>query len=73
MPAPPATQQQPAPPAEAKRAGTTAEEKPDAGNSSFEKDIDTFDTMDLDNVTDKIRNDCKTMIKQLHLEHLMER
>jgi hypothetical protein len=41
--------------------------------SSFEKDIDTFDTMDLDNVTDKIRNDCKTMIKQLHLEHLMER
>jgi hypothetical protein len=41
--------------------------------SSFEKDIDTFDTMDLDNVTDKIRNDCKTMIKQLHLDHLMER
>ena len=47
----------------------------DAANqgSSFEKDIDTFDTMDLDNVTDKIRNDCKTMIKQLHLDHLMER
>jgi hypothetical protein len=42
-------------------------------SSSFEKDIDTFDTMDLDNVTDKIRNDCKTMIKQLHLDHLMER
>jgi hypothetical protein len=42
-------------------------------DSSFEKDIDTFDTMDLENVTDKIRNDCKTMIKQLHLEHLMER
>jgi len=42
-------------------------------SSIFEKDIDTFDSMDLDNVTDKIRNDCKTMIKQLHLEHLMER
>lgn len=41
--------------------------------SSFENDIDTFDTLDLDNVTDKIRNDCKTMIKQLHLDHLMER
>jgi hypothetical protein len=41
--------------------------------SSFETDLDTFDTMDFDNVTDKIRTDCKTMIKQLHLDHLMER
>jgi hypothetical protein len=46
---------------------------PGQGDSSFDSDIDTFDTMDLENVTDKIRNDCKTMIKQLHLEHLMER
>jgi hypothetical protein len=45
----------------------------DGTPSSFENDIDTFDTLDLDNVTDKIRNDCKTMIKQLHLDHLMER
>ncbi|MGA2122651.1 MAG: hypothetical protein ABSG49_11540 [Methanoregula sp.] len=43
------------------------------GQGSFEKDIDTFDTLDMENVTDKIRNDCKTMVKQLHLEHLMER
>ena len=42
-------------------------------SSCFERDIDTFDTLDLDDVTDKIRNDCKTMIKQLQLEHLMER
>lgn len=42
-------------------------------SSSFENDIDTFETLDLENVTDKIRNDCKTMIKQLELEHLMER
>jgi hypothetical protein len=42
-------------------------------SSNFEKDIDTFDSLDLDNVTDKIRNDCKTMIKQLQLEHLMGR
>ena len=41
--------------------------------SSFEDDLDTFDSMDFDNVTDKIRTDCKTMIKQLHLDHLMER
>ncbi len=68
MPAPPAQQNK-------ERRATPAEESPDTGGSgsSFEKDIDTFDTMDLDNVTDKIRNDCKTMIKQLHLDHLMER
>jgi hypothetical protein len=45
----------------------------DHETSSFETDLDTFDTMDFDNVTDKIRTDCKTMIKQLHLDHLMER
>jgi hypothetical protein len=45
----------------------------DHENTSFETDLDTFDTMDFDNVTDKIRTDCKTMIKQLHLDHLMER
>jgi hypothetical protein len=52
------------------------EEEPPAkehDTSSFESDLDTFDTMDIDNVTDKIRTDCKTMIKQLHLDHLMER
>ncbi len=48
-------------------------EEPPQDPSSFDNDIDTFDTLDLDNVTDKIRNDCKTMIKQLQLEHLMER
>jgi hypothetical protein len=56
---------------EPKKPAETPEPPPDS--SSFEKDIDTFDTLDLDNVTDKIRNDCKTMIKQLELEHLMER
>ena len=40
--------------------------------SSLDNDFDTFDTMDFENVTDKIRSDCKTMIKQLHLDHLME-
>lgn len=42
-------------------------------STSFDDDIDTFDSMDLENVTDKIRSDCKTMIKQLNLDHLMER
>jgi hypothetical protein len=52
-----------------------ADEPPEKDHeaTSFESDLDTFDTMDFDNVTDKIRTDCKTMIKQLHLDHLMER
>ncbi|MEN6443692.1 MAG: hypothetical protein WC391_01485 [Methanoregula sp.] len=49
------------------------EDKVKPETSSFEKDIDTFDTMDISSVTDKIRNDCRTMVKQLHLDHLMER
>jgi hypothetical protein len=52
-----------------------ADEPPEKDNDNgiFESDLDTFDTMDIDNVTDKIRTDCKTMIKQLQLEHLLER
>ncbi len=44
----------------------------DADSSSFEKDIETFETMDVDTITNKIRGECKTLIKQLHLEHLTE-
>jgi hypothetical protein len=70
----PPSQRMPAPKAEPPRGIPGADQPaPDQGASSFDSDIDTFDTMDLENVTDKIRNDCKTMIKQLHLEHLMER
>ena len=48
-------------------------EEPPADSSSFDQDIDTFDKLDIDNVTDKIRNDCKIIVRQLDLEHLMER
>jgi hypothetical protein len=44
----------------------------DTDSSSFEKDIETFETMDVDVITNKIRGECKTLIKQLHLEHLAE-
>ncbi len=54
-----------------KETGEPAEN--DLDTSSFESDFDTFDSMDFESVTDKIRTDCKTMIKQLHLDHLMER
>lgn len=54
--------------------GHDAGVKHDTGEtSSFEADLDTLDSMDFETVTDKIRTDCKTMIKQLHLEHLTER
>jgi hypothetical protein len=58
---------------EAKKPGADETPETDHDASSFETDLDTFDSMDFDNVTDKIRTDCKTMIKQLHLDHLMER
>jgi hypothetical protein len=44
----------------------------DSDPSSFEKDIESFETMDVDAITNKIRGECKTLIKQLHLEHLTE-
>jgi hypothetical protein len=73
---PQATQPAPAThlPAQHTKKTVTAEKLPEEPDpNSFEQDIDTFDSMDLENVTDKIRSDCKTMIKQLHLEHLMDR
>jgi hypothetical protein len=73
---PPAVQPAPATslPAQPTRKTGPEENPPEEQDSnSFDQDIDTFDSMDLENVTDKIRSDCKTMIKQLHLEHLMER
>jgi hypothetical protein len=73
MPAPPAPSAPGQPAKENISTRASEPEKAENAGSSFESDIDTFDTMDLDNVTDKIRNDCKTMIKQLHLDHLMER
>jgi hypothetical protein len=44
----------------------------DSDPSSFDKDIETFETMDVDSITDKIRGECKTLIKQLNLEYLAE-
>ena len=45
----------------------------DTDPNSFEMDIHTFETMDVDSVTDKIRGECKTIIKQLQLEHLTDK
>lgn len=43
------------------------------GPSSAEKDFETFDSMDLDDVTQKIKKDVKVILKQLKLDHLTEK
>ncbi|MCK9630070.1 MAG: hypothetical protein M0R30_00350 [Methanoregula sp.] len=40
---------------------------------TIESDLDALDSMDLDHVTARIRSDCMMLVKQLNLEHLMER
>jgi len=40
--------------------------------TGFEQDMETLDGMDLGNVTDKIRTDCRNRVKELNLEHLLE-
>lgn len=50
-----------------------AEPPPVTGEETIESDLDALDSMDLDHVTARIRSDCKTLVKQLNLEHLMER
>jgi hypothetical protein len=44
----------------------------DSDSSSFEEDIETFETMDVEAIRNKIRGECKTLIKELNLEHLTE-
>jgi len=44
----------------------------ESNSSSFEEDIETFETMDVEAIRNKIRGECKTLIKDLNLEHLTE-
>lgn len=46
---------------------------PEPERSIAEKEMDSFDVMDLDDVTQKIRKDCKIILKQLQLDHLEEK
>lgn len=45
----------------------------DNDSKNFESDIEAIETMDVDIITSKIRGECKTIIKQLRLDHLTER
>lgn len=38
-----------------------------------DRDLKALDSMDLDTMSEKIRENCKLMIEKLHLEHLMEK
>jgi hypothetical protein len=58
---------------EKKKLDDEAQQSADIESKSFENDIDTIETMDVDIITSKIRGECKTLIKQLRLEHLGER
>jgi hypothetical protein len=60
-------------PGETKRREDETGSPPDADSRSFDSDIDTLETMDVDIMTSKIRGECKSLIKQLRLEHLTER
>lgn len=42
-------------------------------DEDFEEDIDALDSMDLDLVTSRIRSDCKNLVRQLDLDHLIKR
>ena len=59
-------------PGEKKRLEDEARRLADIESRSFESDIDAIETMDVDIITSKIRGECKTLIKQLRLEHLSE-
>jgi hypothetical protein len=54
---------------------TRQEQPPPQGPqlTSAEKEFETFDSMDLEDVTRKIRRDSKIILKQLELDHLMEK
>jgi len=58
---------------EKKKLDDEAQHPADIESKNFESDIDTIETMDVDIITSKIRGECKTLIKQLRLEHLTER
>lgn len=57
---------------EGNRPGDLPPDQDDTGSSSFEEDIETFETMDVESIRDKIRGECRTLIRELNLEHLTE-
>lgn len=50
--------------------GVEGEEK--SPNASFIRELAALDAMDLDNMSEKIRINCRTIVQGLHLEHLID-
>jgi hypothetical protein len=38
----------------------------------MDRDLNALDSMDLNTMSNKIRENCKIMVEKLHLEHLIE-
>lgn len=55
-------------PVEQQASGTGTEE----GGSNIERDLEALDNMDIDEMTKKIRENCKVTIEQMDLDHLIE-
>jgi len=43
------------------------------GQTDEEIDLDALDVINLDQMTEKIRDECKTMVKKLHMDHLIDK
>ncbi len=55
-------------PGEQQASGTGPEE----GGTNIERDLEALDNMDIDEMTKKIRENCKVTIEQMDLDHLIE-
>jgi hypothetical protein len=57
---------------EGKKSPDLSRDQEESESSSFEADIETFETMDVEAIRNKIHGECKSLIKELNLEHLTE-
>jgi hypothetical protein len=55
-----------------KKTADPSSHQEETDSSSFEMDIETFETMDVEAIRNKIRGECTSLIKELNLEHLAE-
>jgi hypothetical protein len=73
VPVPPGPERAADLPAQPRRGSAPAAQPVPPAPTPAEEDLDTFEDMDLDEVAQKIRKDCKIILKQLQLDHLTEK
>jgi hypothetical protein len=73
----PTTEQHPAPqisiPGTAQSPGEQQSSGTEEGGSNIERDLEALDNMDIDEMTKKIRENCKITIEHMDLDHLIEK